>query len=130
MELVHPVLGTATILAAAWVMTRGLTARTGSKKATNARRVHKRWAPWVFAAMLTSGLSGTASTYFLRDDLTLGETWHLAVGWLAIGVMGVAGLLTRAFTRNPTLRNVHPWIGVGSVALAILQGILGIELLP
>ena len=32
--------------------------------------------------------------------------------------------------RDPRLRTVHPWLGVGSVALAVLQAILGIQLLP
>ena len=80
--------------------------------------------------MVVSALTGTASTVLLRDDLTLGETWHLAVGWTAVTWMATAGLLTRAFTRNPGLRAVHPWLGVVSVGLAVVQVILGIQLLP
>jgi Protein of unknown function (DUF4079) len=130
MAFLHPVLGAATIALTLWILSRGLTARSGTRQATAARRVHKKWAPWVFAAMVASGLSGTASTVWLRDDLELGETWHLAVGWTAIGVMGATGLLTRAFTRNPALRGVHPWIGVVAAVLALIQGFLGFELLP
>lgn len=130
MAFLHPLFGVLTIAFSVWIMSRGLAARSGTKHATRARRVHRRWAPWAFACMLLSGLSGTASTLVLRPDLTLGETWHLAIGWTAIGWMGAAGLLTRAFTRDPRLRRVHPWLGVGSVVLAIVQGIVGIELLP
>lgn len=130
MAFVHPVLGTLTILFSVWIMARGLIARQGGKAATRARRFHKRWAPYALAAMVLSGVSGTASTLWLRPDLTLGETWHLAMGWLSIGLMGITGLLTRAFTASPALRNVHPFLGLASVALAFLQGILGIELLP
>jgi uncharacterized membrane protein len=130
MAFVHPLIGTLTILATLWIMSRGLTARSGTKHATAARRLHKRWAPWVLAAMVLSGVTGVASTLTIRPDLHLGQTWHLAVGWVAIGLMAAAGLLTRAFTRDPRLRSVHPWIGVASAVLALLQGILGIELLP
>lgn len=130
MELVHPALGALTIALTVWVMTRGLTARSGTRQATAARRTHRRWAPWVFALMVGSGVSGTASTIWLRPDLTVGETWHLAVGWGSILIMGVAGLLTRGFTRDPRLRAVHPWIGVIAAIAAIVQGFLGIELLP
>lgn len=130
MAFLHPVLGTLTILFSLWILARGLTARQGGKSATRARRFHKRWAPWALGAMVASGISGTASTLWLRPDLTLGETWHLAVGFLSIGLMGVTGLLTRAFTKSPSLRNVHPFLGIASVALGFLQGILGIELLP
>ena len=130
MAFLHPVLGALTIVFSVWIMARGLTARQGGKSATNARRFHKRWAPWAFCAMLASGLTGTASTLLLRPDLTLGETNHLVVGWTAIGLMGAGGLLTRAFTRNPWLRSVHPWIGVAAVLLALAQGVIGIQLLP
>lgn len=130
MAFVHPVIGALTVLFAVFVMSRGLASRRSDLRATAARRVHRRWAPWALAAMLLSALTGTASTWFLRHDLTLGETWHLAVGWTAVAWMSAAGLLTRAFTRNPGLRAVHPWLGVISVALAVLQVILGIQLLP
>lgn len=130
MEFVHPAIGTVTLLFSMWILSRGLVAQRGIKASTVARRRHKRWAPWAFAAMVASGVSGAASTLWLRPDLTLGETWHLVVGLGSITVMGVAGLLTRAFTRDPRLRKVHPLIGILSVALGVLQGILGIQLLP
>ncbi len=81
--------------------------------------------------MALSAVTGTASTIYLRqEDLTLGETWHFAVGWSAVAFMSAGGLLTRAFTRNPGLRRVHPWLGVVAVSLAVIQAILGIQLLP
>jgi Protein of unknown function (DUF4079) len=130
MDLLHPLFGLLTIVFSVWVMSRGLRARSGGKPASAARRAHRRWAPWAFAAMVAAAVSGSASTVWLRPDLTLGETWHLAVGWSAVAVMGVAGLLTRAFTRRPSLRAVHPWLGIVAVVLALVQGLLGIELLP
>ena len=130
MAFVHPILGALTVLFSVFVMSRGLASRRRDPQAHTARRVHRRFAPWALAAMITSAVTGTASTLLLRDDLSLGETWHLYVGWTAVAWMSAAGLLTRAFTRDPRLRSVHPWIGVGSVALALLQAILGIQLLP
>ncbi|MEZ4237882.1 MAG: DUF4079 family protein [Myxococcota bacterium] len=130
MAFVHPAIGVLTILLSFWIMSRGLVARQGVKQSTRARRFHKKWAPWAFAAMVLSGTTGLASTVLLRPDLSVGQTWHLWIGIVSISTMGAAGLLTRAFTRNDRLRTVHPWIGVGSVVLAVLQGIVGIELLP
>ena len=130
MAFLHPILGALTVLFAVFVMSRGLASRQPTRHATGARRTHRRWAPWALAAMALSAVTGTLSTLVLRDDLTLGETWHFLVGWTAVAWMACAGLLTRAFTRNPRLRTVHPWLGVGSVALAVLQAILGIQLLP
>jgi uncharacterized membrane protein YozB (DUF420 family) len=127
---VHPVIGALAVLLAVFVMSRGLASRRADPRAHVARRIHRRWAPWALAAMALSAVTGTASTLLLREDLTLGETWHLAVGWTAVAWMAAAGLLTRAFTRNPRLRTVHPWLGVVSVALALVQAILGIQLLP
>lgn len=130
MAFVHPVIGALTVLLAVFVMSRGLASRRAAPRAHAARRIHRRWAPWALAAMVLSAVTGTASTIYLRQDLTLGETWHLAVGWTAVAWMSAAGLLTRAFTRNPGLRAVHPWLGIVSVGLALLQAILGIQLLP
>jgi hypothetical protein len=130
MAFVHPAIGALTILFSAWIMTRGLVARQGVKESTKARRFHKKWAPWAFAGMVLSGITGLLSTLLLRPDLTLGETWHLVLGLTSIGLMGAAGLLTRSFTRDPRLRTVHPWIGVAAVVVAAVQGIVGIELLP
>jgi hypothetical protein len=127
---VHPVIGALAILLSVFVMSRGLASRRADPQAHAARRIHRRWAPWALAAMTLSAVTGTASTVLLRQDLTLGETWHLAIGWIAVAWMAAAGLLTRAFTRNPRLRAVHPWLGVVAVALALVQAILGIQLLP
>jgi hypothetical protein len=127
---VHPVIGAVTIVFSIWVMSRGLVARQGRKQSTAARRFHKRWAPWALGGMVASGVTGLGSTVLLRPDLTVGETLHLEVGLLGIGLMGVAGLLTRSFSRDPRVRTVHPWIGVASVIAAVVQGLLGIELLP
>ena len=74
--------------------------------------------------------TSTPKDFIRMWDLELGETRHLVVGWTAIALMGIGGLLTRAFTRNPWLRSVHPWIGIAAVVLALAQGVLGIELLP
>jgi len=130
MAFVHPVIGTLAILFTVWIGSRGMVARQGVKASTQARRTHRRYAGWALVAMVVASVSGTASTLLLRDDLELGETWHLAIGWLIVGLMGVSALLTRAFTRNPTLRSAHHVLGLLAIAAAVLQAIVGIELLP
>lgn len=130
MAFVHPALGTLTVLFSIWILSRGLTARQGGKHAHAARRQHKRWAWWALGGMVASLVSGVASTLLLRPDLTLGETWHTALGVAVVSAMGLAALLTRYFTRDPRLRSVHPWIGIAAVIGGIAQAIVGIELLP
>ena len=130
MAFVHPVLGTVAILFSVWIMSRGLAARQRNKGAHAARRTHRRWAFYALGAMVVAAASGTASTIWLRPDLELGETAHLAVGIVVVVLMGIGGLLTRYFTRSNALRSIHPWIGIAAVVGSIVQGILGIELLP
>lgn len=130
MEWVHPVFGTVAILLTLWLMSRGLVARQGTKASTGARRMHKRWGWWVLGAMALALSSGIVSTVLVRPDLELGETWHLAVGFVSVGLMGLGALLTRRFTASPQLRSWHLVVGLAAVLAALFQGVLGIELLP
>lgn len=130
MEWAHPVIGAVAILLTVWIMSRGLVARQGVKGSTAARRAHKRWSWWTLGAMGIAVASGIASTLLLRPDLELGETWHLRVGLIALGLMGLGALLTRAFTRSPALRSWHLVVGLLTVLAVLFQGVLGIELLP
>ena len=130
MAFFHPILGAITLLAAVWLMSRGLVVRQGGKAATPARRTHKRWAWWVLGLMWASLITGLSTTLLLRPDLELGETWHTALGITVVLLFTLGGLLTRAFTRDPRLRAIHPWIGVAAVAIGVAHAIAGIELLP
>lgn len=130
MAFVHPVIGAVALLWAAWLLSRGLVVRQGGPGATAARRVHKRWSWWVLGAMWLAFGTGLGSTLALRPDLRLGETWHTALGVAVVGLFTLGGLLTRAFTRDPRLRAIHPWIGIAAVAIGVAHAIAGIELLP
>jgi hypothetical protein len=130
MAFVHPILGALTLLLAAWLMSRGLLVRQGGKPATSARRTHKRWAWWILGLMWASLATGIGTTVLLRPDLRLGETWHLALGITVVALFSLGGLLTRAFTRDPRLRAIHPWIGIAAVLIGAAHAIAGIELLP
>ncbi len=130
LAFVHPILGTLAILFAIWIMSRGLVARQGRKQSAKARRTHRKWAFYALGAWVVALLTGVASTLWLRPDLELGETWHLGLGLGLVALMGVAGLLTRYFTRTPALRRIHPWVGIAAVVGGIVQALIGIELLP
>ncbi|MBX2797482.1 MAG: DUF4079 family protein [Myxococcales bacterium] len=127
---VHPVIGTIVVLYSVWIMREGLVARQRSKRSHKARRTHKRWAWYALWGMGLAVLTGMLSTIGLRDDIELGETWHLALGWGLLGLMALAALLTRYFTHDARLRRIHPWIGIAAVVGGIAQAIVGIELLP
>lgn len=131
MAFLHPLLGTLTVLFSIWILSRGLAARQGGKHAHKARRLHARWAWWALWGMVASLVSGLVSTVALRPELTLDDTvWHTALGFAVVGLMAVAAVLTRYFTKDPRLRAVHPWIGIAAVIGGIAQAIVGIELLP
>jgi len=130
MAFVHPVLGAVAVLYVLWIASRGLVARQGATAAHRARRTHKRWAKWGLLLMALAVSTGISSTLLVRPDLMLGETWHLVVGLSVLGLMGLGALLTRQFVRQPWLRAVHLAVGIATVAAAITQAILGIELLP
>ncbi|MEO0601474.1 MAG: DUF4079 family protein [Myxococcota bacterium] len=130
MAFVHPVLGVVAILLTVWIGSRGMVARQGTKASPKARRTHRKYAVIALVAMVVASVSGTASTVWLRDDLSLGDTWHLTIGWLIVGLMALSALLTRYFTRSPQLRSIHPVLGLLAVAASVLQAIIGIELLP
>ncbi|MCB9685358.1 MAG: DUF4079 family protein [Alphaproteobacteria bacterium] len=130
MAYVHPVLGVCAVILTAFLASRGLVARQGARNATSARRLHKRMGPWVLALMWIAAVGGTVTTALWRPDLELGETWHLVLGWGSVLVMSTAALSTRAFSRRPSVRRIHPWIGVTALVLTLAQALTGIELLP
>jgi hypothetical protein len=130
MYLVHPTLGVLTLLATFFLASRGLVARQGVVSSSDARRLHKRLGPWVLGAMWVTLAGGFGSTLLLRPDLTVGETWHTAVGLFTVGAMTTGWLTTRAFVRGTWVRSVHLAIGIVVLLAGILQGLLGIELLP
>ncbi len=126
----HPLLGALTLAATLFLASRGLVARGGTLAAAPARRLHRRLGPPVLAAMWLTLIGGFGSTLLFRDDLTVGETWHTAVGVLTVLGMTASWGSTRAFVRGPWVRAAHLTLGVGVALAAILQGLLGIELLP
>jgi hypothetical protein len=126
----HPILGTLTLLATAFLASRGLVARQGTRASSSARALHKRLGPWVLGGMWATLAGGFASTLLLRTDLQVGETWHTAVGVVTVGLMTASWVTTRAFVRGAWVRTVHLAIGVAVVVAGVLQALLGIELLP
>jgi hypothetical protein len=129
-EFVHPVLGALVVFLSVWVMTRGLVTWQGGKPATKARRTHKRWAPWAYWGMLLAAFLGTLTTVFVREDLDPATTWHFWLGWTATGLMGISFLAIRYRKGRPMLRKVHPVLGGTAVVMALVQMLLGFELLP
>lgn len=131
MAFVHPAIGAIAVLLTVWFGSRGLVARQGTKASPKARRTHRRYAWWALVAMGLAAVTGLASTVWLRDDLEIGDTWHLEIGLAVVALMGVGALLTRRFTKTtPALRTAHLVLGLLAVAGSVLQAIVGIELLP
>lgn len=130
MIYVHPVLGATLVAALVAVAVVGLRGRHAAPYARAARATHSRSAPWIYLAMLATGALGVGSVAWLRTDLQLGASAHGRLMAATLAAMTIAWWLSQSIQRNPTVRQVHPWVGVLATALAVTGAALGLGLLP
>lgn len=130
MEYVHPVLGLLSVVLMCWVALNGLRSRHKARYAVRSRRLHRRFAPWIYALWAVTLTAGWASTTWLRKDIRAGSTWHFVAAWTSLGVFGVAALLSLRVPQVPWVRRIHPWFGLAGIAIALALAVLGMTLLP
>ena len=130
MIYVHPVIGTIALAALLWLASAGLRSRHRAAYASDARLQHRWLGPWVLALVLFEAGSGTATTWFLREDLDATTSWHFIAGWSAAVLMVVLWTLSRLMARYPVARSAHPVVGLLAVAVGATIGVLGFSLLP
>jgi cytochrome bd-type quinol oxidase subunit 2 len=131
LPFVHPVLGGLALLALAYTGSRGLLARQGGKGAHAKRRFHARYAPYAFAACAVAAVTGIATVVGVRADLSPADTWHFWSGMAVTALMTALWWLTpRRYRRNPTVRTLHPVLGVAAMVVGVGVLLFGIELLP
>lgn len=130
MVWIHPAIGAVAVSLMAWMAIEGLRSRHKKPYASGARRLHRRLAPWAGGLLVLSAFGGTASVYFLRDDLTMGQSWHFKLGWTAALLTAGTWLLSRKHRERPASKRFHPVVGLTALAVATLVAFLGLTMLP
>lgn len=128
--LVHPTIGLASVVFAAWVGSLGLRGRLPASQATRQRAAHVRWAPRVLGAAVTTWATGLATVRWLRDDLEAAASRHFQVGTGIVFLFAGAALLSRRIEESSAARRTHPWLGAAAVLLGGVQVFLGLEIMP
>lgn len=124
---VHPLVGTISILAAAYAASLAFEGRNRPYRGTLS--THRRIGPWVAALVVAAWVGGVASVVWLRDDLELAESRHFWLG-SAITILVVASVASSRWIDRPAVRLVHPWFGATALVLSGFQTLLGFGLLP
>lgn len=127
----HPVTGGVVLMLLAYVALLGF--RLRARNRANPREVsgHARIAPWAYALVLLSWLSGAASTLFLRSDVDFAASLHFQLGSI-IALLLTGSALTAFYMRRqlPQLREWHPWLGAAALLLAAAHAVAGLQLTP
>ncbi|MCK6505387.1 DUF4079 family protein [Myxococcota bacterium] len=130
MAWLHPVLGITAVLLILWLGMAGLRARQRDPQAPAARRSHRRFTPLAVVLVLLALAGGMGSVALLREDLSLGQSWHFRVALLCAGLAVASWLSSRRLHQDPRLRRLHPWIGLALMASAAAMAALGVGMLP
>jgi hypothetical protein len=126
----HPALGAATVLFAAWAASLGLRSRQAGVCAAARRARHAAVAPWAYGTVLVAWASGLATVRWLRDDLDVAASGHFTVGSAMAMLLTAAAILSRRMPGDARARRIHPWLGAAAVLLGGIQVFLGLELMP
>ncbi len=131
MEYVHPILGGLSILVLLYAASQGIRSRGRARHRARLLAGHATVAPWALAMIALTWLAGGLSTALLRDDLTLGETRHFALGTaLLVTLIGSWASSRAALRGSENARELHVWLGVAAVLLAAGQAFTGLRITP
>ncbi len=131
MVYLHPLLGAAVVALLLYVGSLGIRSRGRSRARGRLLASHSRIAPLCFALVALVWAAGCLSTVFLRDDLSLAESTHFAIGTSLLAVMGAGFWTSRlALSGGENAREVHVWLGVAAVLLAVAQAFTGLRITP
>ena len=128
LAFLHPLSALASIAFLAYVASLGLRSRDRTGRHLRAR--HARLAPWAYGWMTVNFVGGALSTWYLRPDLTLGDSAHFRFGLIVLVLLGGAAVLGRVIGTNETARLLHPMLGLLALVLSGLQIFFGMPMLP
>ena len=130
MVWIHPALGITTALLIIWMGLVGINASKRRPAAAKARRLHARVAPWAGLLAGISAIAGTASVYFLRDDLKFAQSWHFRIGWTCALLSLAVYILSRNMRRWRWAPRLHLYLGLLLLGCAFAVAFLGLDMLP
>lgn len=127
----HPVLGAAVLALLLYTASLGIRSRGRARRRAMLLARHARIAPVCFALVATTWLAGAASVVLLREDLTLADSTHFALGTALVAVLA-AGLWTSrlAVAGSENARELHVWLGVAATLLGFAQAFTGLRITP
>ena len=126
---VHPFLAVLVLALLAHVASLGVRARNDRRHRAIHLRRHALVARWMYAAMLLTWCGGLASTWILRPPAELATSGHFRIGVALLTVL-TTGALSSRWMHLPSVRAIHPWIGVLAMLLSATQVVFGLQILP
>jgi len=129
LRYVHPVAAAAVTLLLLYVGWLGMQARTHPRRARVLLASHARLAPIAYALILVMWVGGLVTTWLLRPELELAASTHFRLGCLLVVVL-TASWVTSLQMHRRSAREVHPWLGVAALLLAVAQVFFGLQITP
>lgn len=130
---VHPVLMTALLALALWVLREGLAIRRArlAKRRADSRR-HRRLGRIAVPLLVAGFAAGIASMAWLRPGEPLAESVHFRLAVPAILGLAGGGWLGLRLERGagPRGRQLHAWLAALGLLLGLATGAAGMAILP
>jgi hypothetical protein len=130
---VHPVLMTALLALALFVLREGLRIRRGRIVGRRAdARLHRRLGRIAVALLVAGFGAGLASMAWLRPGEPLAESVHFRLALPAMLGLAAGGALGLRLERGAGLsvRRLHAWLAALGLLLGLAAGVAGISILP
>ena len=128
---IHPLSGAVIVLLLTYVGWIGLRLRTARRDRARLAAQHARLAPLVYGLVLVSWLGGLASTWWLRGDLTVTQSFHFRLGSLIALLLTASAITAYQMQRaHHEWRSWHPWFGAGALLAAAAHVVAGLRMMP
>jgi len=130
---VHPVLMTALLALALFVLREGLRIRRGRIIGRRRdARLHRRLGRVVVTLLLAGFGAGLASMAWLRPGETLAGSVHFRLALPALLGLAAGGALGLRLERGggPSVRRLHAWFAALGLLFGLAAGVAGMSILP
>lgn len=126
---IHPVFASLVLAMLVYVASLGARSRNDRRRRTAYLAKHRRLAPWMYGAFVSSWFGGVLSTWLLRPEEDLAGSWHFRLGVAMVALL-TASLVTSRWMSEETVRSLHPWFGVAAMLVSAGQIFFGMRFLP
>lgn len=126
---IHPLLASLVLAWFGYVASLGVRARGDRRRRAAYLALHRRIAPWMYAAFVASWFGGVASTWLLRPEENVAESWHFRLGVAMVALLTGSAVSSRWMDRE-AVRSLHPWFGAAAMLVSAGQIFFGLRFLP